>query len=77
MLPSILIHTPSTAKEVKLPEAEAEFMYAVLEQTADLEEEYTFEQIRTLWEENFDKPFIEFYSSKKWDIIRKLGLLQI
>ena len=73
----ILIHTPSTAKEVKLPEAEAEFMYAVLEQTADLEEEYTFEQIRTLWEENFEKPFIEFYSSKKWDIIRKLGLLQI
>ena len=73
----ILIHTPSTAKEVKLPETEAEFMYAVLEQTADLDEEYTFEQIRTLWEENFEKPFIEFYSSKKWDIIRKLGLLQI
>ena len=73
----ILIHTPSTAKEVKLPEAEAEFMYAILEQTADLDEEYTFEQIRTLWEEHFDRPFIEFYSSKKWDIIRKLGLLQI
>ena len=39
--------------------------------------EYTFEQIRTLWEENFDRPFIEFYSSKKWDIIRKAGLLQV
>ncbi len=73
----ILIHTPSTTKEVKFPEAEAEFMYAVLEQTSDLEEVYTFEDIRTLWEEHFDKPFIEFYSSKKWDIVRKLGLLQI
>ena len=73
----ILIHTSSTAKEVKLPEAEAEFMYADLEQTSELDEEYTFEQIRTLWEEHFDRPFIEFYSSKKWDIIRKLGLLQI
>lgn len=73
----IIIHTPSTTKEVKFPEAEAEFMYAVLEQTADLAEEYTFEQIRALWEEHFDKPFIEFYSSKKWDIVRKLGLLQI
>ena len=73
----IIIHTPSTTKEVKFPEAEAEFMFAVLEQTADLSEEYTFEQIRTLWEEHFDRPFIEFYSSKKWDIVRKLGLLQI
>ena len=73
----IIIHTPSTTKEVKFPEAEAEFMFAVLEQTSDLAEEYTFEQIRTLWEEHFDRPFIEFYSSKKWDIVRKLGLLQI
>ncbi len=73
----IIIHTPSTTKEVKFPEAEAEFMFAVLEQTSDLSEEYCFEDIRTLWEENFDKPFIEFYSSKKWDIVRKLGLLQI
>lgn len=73
----ILIHTPSTTKEVKFAEAEAEFLYAVLEQTSDLTEEYTFEDIRTLWEEHFDKPFIEFYSSKKWDIVRKLGLLQI
>lgn len=73
----IIIHTPSTTKEVKFPEAEAEFMYAVLEQTSDLTEEYTFEDIRTLWEEHFDKPFIEFYSSKKWDIVRKHGLLQI
>ena len=73
----ILIHTPSTTKEVKFPEAEAEFIYAVLEQTSNLGEEFTFEDIRTLWEEHFDKPFIEFYSSKKWDIVRKLGLLQI
>ena len=73
----IVIRTPSTEKEVKLPEMEAEFVAAVIEQVADLSEEYTFEQIRTLWEENFEKPFIEFYSSKKWDIIRKAGLLQV
>lgn len=73
----VLIHTPSTTKEIKLAEEEAEFLYAVMEQVGDLEEIYTFEQIRTLWEENFEKPFIEFYSSKKWDIARKLGLLQI
>ena len=73
----VLIHTPSATKEVKFPEAEAEFIYAVMEQTSDLEEEYTFEDIRTLWEEHFDNPFIEFYSSKKWDIVRKHGLLQI
>ena len=73
----VLIHTPSATKEVKFPEAEAEFIYAVMEQTSDLTEEYTFEDIRTLWEEHFDKPFIEFYSSKKWDIVRKHGLLQI
>jgi hypothetical protein len=73
----IVIRTPSTEKEVKLPEMEAEFVAAVIEQVSDLGEEYTFEQIRTLWEENFDRPFIEFYSSKKWDIIRKAGLLQV
>lgn len=73
----IVIRTPSTEKEVKLPEMEAEFVAAVIEQVADLGEVYTFEQIRTLWEENFDRPFIEFYSSKKWDIIRKAGLLQV
>lgn len=73
----VLIHTPSTTKEIKLPEAEAEFLYAVMEQVADLEEVYTFEDIRTLWEEHFEKSFVEFYSSKKWDIARKLGLLQI
>ncbi|MBO5805763.1 MAG: cobalamin-dependent protein [Tidjanibacter sp.] len=73
----ILIHTPSSAKEIKLGEEEAEFLYAVMEQTSNLEESYTFEDIRTLWEENFDKSFVEFYSSKKWDIARKFGLLQI
>ena len=73
----VVIHTPSATKEVKLPEAEAEFIYSVIEQTADLAENYTFEDIRTLWEEHFDRPFIEFYSSKKWDIVRKFGLLQI
>lgn len=73
----VVIHTPSATKEVKLPEAEAEFIYSVIEQTADLDENYTFEDIRTLWEEHFDRPFIEFYSSKKWDIVRKFGLLQI
>ena len=73
----MVIHTPSATKEVKLPEAEAEFIYSVIEQTADLDENYTFEDIRTLWEEHFDRPFIEFYSSKKWDIVRKFGLLQI
>jgi hypothetical protein len=73
----VLFHTPSTTKEIKLPAEEAEFLYAVVEQTSDLEEEYHFEDIRTLWEEHFERPFIEFYSSKKWDIARKLGLLQI
>lgn len=73
----ILIHTPSTTKEVRLGPDESEFMYAVLNQTSDLAEHYTFEDIRTLWEEHFDTPFIEFYSSKKWDVVRKLGLLQI
>ena len=58
-------------------EAEAEFLYSVMRQVSDLEEHYTFEDIRTLWEEHFDKSFVEFYSSKKWDIARKLGLLQI
>lgn len=73
----VLIHTPSSTKEIKLPEDEAEFLYAVVEQVSNLEEEYHFEEIRTLWEEHFERPFIEFYSSKKWDIARKMGLLQI
>ncbi len=73
----VVIHTPATTKELKLGEAEAEFLYSVMTQVSDLEERYTFEDIRTLWEEHFDKSFVEFYSSKKWDIARKLGLLQI
>ena len=73
----IVIRTPSSEKEVKFPEMEAEFMQAVIEQVSDLTECYTFEDIRALWEENFEKPFVEFYSSKKWDIVRKAGLLQI
>ncbi len=73
----VVIHTPSGTKEIKLAEEEAEFMYAIIEQCADLEETFTFEDIRLLWEENFERPFIEFYSSKKWDIARKFGLLQI
>ncbi len=73
----VVIHTPSSTKEIKLPAEEAEFLYAIMEQVADLDESYTFEDIRSLWEEHFERPFIEFYSSKKWDIARKLGLLQI
>lgn len=73
----VVIRTPSMEKEVKFPEMEAEFLQAVIEQVSDLNEEYCFEDIRLLWEENFDRPFIEFYSSKKWDIVRKAGLLQI
>lgn len=73
----IVVRTPSSEKEVHLPEMEAEFLQAVIEQVSNLAEEYTFEDIRTLWEANFDRPFIEFYSSKKWDVVRKMGLLQI
>lgn len=73
----VVIAAKGEDKEIKFDAETAEFIAAITEQCGDLSEKYTFEQIEQLYNSNFDKPFIELYSSKKWDILRSYGLLQI
>jgi len=73
----ILVRNNSEEREIIFAEQEAEFVHAVAEQTADIGQTYLWGDIEAMWVDHFDKPFIEFYSSKKFDIIRKAGLLQI
>ncbi|MDY3979488.1 MAG: cobalamin-dependent protein [Tidjanibacter sp.] len=73
----LLVRTSSEQREVKLPEEEAEFMASIMEQVGNLDETYSFGDIEEVWQKNFERPFIEFYSSKKWDQMRRMGLLQL
>ncbi len=73
----LLAITKTEGKEVKFGEADADFLMQVIEQCADLENDVRFDDVKEFYAQFGDGAFVKLYHSKQWDILRKMGLLQI
>ena len=48
-----------------------------VEQCADLNNDVRFDDVKEFYTQFSEEPFLVLYHSKQWDILRKMGLLQI
>ena len=56
---------------------ETAFLLRIMSLAADLSQTVTFGQASKLFGTYSDESFVAFYLSKKWDILRSFGLLQV
>lgn len=73
----ITIVSNSEERHIKLAPPDADFIMEITGLTADLSRRVTFGDARKKYAEYSPEPFTVFYHSKKWDILRGYGLLQI
>lgn len=73
----LALHSNSGHKTLAFKEPEAEFLMEVIALTGDLDRKVTLEEIKSLYARYCEEPFLVFYHSKKWDILRGYGLLQL
>lgn len=73
----LLAITRTEEKEIKFKESDAEFLMQVIEQCADLNNDVRFDDVKEFYTQFSEEPFLVLYHSKQWDILRKMGLLQI
>ncbi len=64
-------------KQLRFATADAEFMLGLFDLCGDLSHTTTLGDARTLYRNFSDEPFAILYHSKKWDILREYGLLQL
>ncbi len=73
----LLAMTKSEEKEIKFKECDAEFLMEIIEKCADLENDVRFDDVKEYYAQFSEEPFLVLYHSKQWDMLRKMGLLQI
>ncbi len=82
----VMVHANSHYKHLNFTPAERDFLIEISDICSNLDLVTTFEQAEQIFEKHCagDKnkgsknaTFLEFYHSKKWDILRGYGLLQI
>lgn len=73
----IVVRGVSEDKAIKFSAGDADFLICVAKRCADLSTSTTFEEVKKLYSEFSEEPFVVFYHTKKWDILRGYGLLQI
>ena len=73
----LVLYTASSTKSMKFADEDREFLVKLLPLCSDLNRNMTFAEIKELYEEFSKEPFSTLYHSKKWDIMRSYGLLQI
>lgn len=73
----LVFRNGSGTKPVKFSEQETEFLLEITALTGDLSRTTTFGEIRKIYEKYSSEAFVVFYHSKKWDIMRSYGLLQL
>lgn len=73
----ILLNNPSRQKIVTLKPFQAEFIIKVCELCSEPDKKVLMPEIRELYSNYSKEPFTAFYHSKKWDVMREYGLLQI
>ncbi|MCD8185349.1 MAG: radical SAM protein [Rikenellaceae bacterium] len=64
-------------KSLKFSDAQADFLMEIIALVSDLSRRITLEQVKTIYSRYSEEPFLYFYHSKKWDILRLYGLWQI
>ena len=73
----IALYGASGAKVVRFKPHETAFLLRIMSLAADLSQTVTFGQASKLFGTYSDESFVAFYLSKKWDILRSFGLLQV
>lgn len=73
----IAVRNNSEEKSLKLKDADADFLLRVCEMCSNLDETVSLGSLRNLYAEYSEEPFSILYHSKKWDILRGYGLLQV
>lgn len=64
-------------KHINFSNAEASFLVKAAEICGNLSITTTLADLKKLYAEFYEEPFVVFYHSKKWDTLRTFGLLQI
>lgn len=73
----VAIEGPSGRKEIKFNPEDREFIVEVIRRCANLDQVTRLEDIKALYAESHEEPFVVLYHSKSWDKVRALGLLQL
>lgn len=73
----LLLNNPSKQKIVTLKPHLSDFIIAACSLCSDLDKIVKISEIHDVFKEYSDESFAAFYLSKKWDIMREYGLLQI
>lgn len=73
----LVLYGASGSKHLKFKPYETEFLLRILPVAADLDRRFTFAEAAEIFREYSDDSFVAFYLSKKWDVMRSYGLLQI
>lgn len=73
----LVLHAASSARKLKFKPHETEFLLCLIQTASDLSRKFTFGEAAELFRHYSEESFVAFYLSKKWDLMRPLGLLQI
>ena len=73
----LLVYSNSGSKNFNFKEFEAEFLMRIMELCGDLDKKTTLGDAKKIYAGYGEEPFVVFYHSKKWDMLRKYGLLQL
>lgn len=73
----IAINSASGQKSLKFEDADADFLVRIMCVASNLNEKITFAAAKTIYAEFSAESFSVLYHSKKWDVLRGYGLLQI
>ena len=73
----LVVYGNAKEKALKFKDFESEFLLELIENASDLSRKCTFSDAKELYSHYSEESFVIFYHSKKWDILRGFGLLQI
>ena len=73
----LVLHGASSARKLKFKPHETEFLLCLMQTASDLSRKFTLGEAAELFRHYGEESFVAFYLSKKWDLMRPLGLLQI
>lgn len=73
----ILVRTNAEDKQIKFDESVAAFFVEATALCGDLSQTVTLEMMQQIFERHSQESFVQLYHSKKFDIVRSMGLLQI
>ena len=73
----LVVDSPSRQKRLKFTPAETDFLLRIMEQCRDLNRVTTLQHVQEIYVQYNPESFLIMYHSKKWDILREFGLLQL